>query len=359
MFVIMKIALVHDYLTQLGGGERVLAEFCEMFPEAPIFTLIYDDKRTDGVFKNKKIYTSFLQKIPGSKKYFRGFVWLMPLAVEQFDFFDFDIVISVSHSFGKGIITKPSTKHICYCLTPTRYLWHYPGLPFKLISQPILSYLRNWDYQAARRPDYFIACSENVRQRIKKYYNRESEVIYPPVDTGKFYISNEPKDYFLMVGRLVPYKRFDIAIEAFSKMPQERLMIIGDGPELRKLKIKNKKLKNKNIKFLGRVSDEELPKYYANCRALIFPQEEDLGIAPLEAMASGKPVIAYRTGGALETVKEMETGLFFNKQNSKSLIEELIKFKESKFNPEKIRKYAQNFDKEIFKQKIYAELTSK
>ncbi|MBI4117199.1 MAG: glycosyltransferase, partial [Parcubacteria group bacterium] len=229
----MKIALVHDYLTQLGGGERVLAEFCEMFPEAPIFTLIYDDKRTDGVFKNKKIYTSFLQKIPGSKKYFRGFVWLMPLAVEQFDFFDFDIVISVSHSFGKGIITKPSTKHICYCLTPTRYLWHYPGLPFKLISQPILSYLRNWDYQAARRPDYFIACSENVRQRIKKYYNRESEVIYPPVDTGKFYISNEPKDYFLMVGRLVPYKRFDIAIEAFSKMPQERLMIIGDGPELR------------------------------------------------------------------------------------------------------------------------------
>ena len=348
----MKIALVHDYLTQLGGGERVLSTLCEMFPEAPIFTLIYNEKATNGVFKNRKIYTSFLQKIPGAKKFFRGLIWLMPLAVEQLDLSDFDVVISVSHSFGKGIITKPTTKHICYCLTPTRYLWHEAGLPFKPISQFILTYLRTWDYQAAQRPDYFIASSENVRQRIKKYYNRDSEVIYPPVETGKFYISEEPKEYFLMVGRMVPYKRFDIAVEAFRRLPEERLLIIGDGPEHKKLKNRSLKFKVKNIKFLGRVSENELPKHYAGCKALIFPQEEDFGIVPLEAMASGRPVIAYRAGGALETIKEGETGVFFDEQTPESLVKTVRQFNEKKNNSEKIREQASAFNKEKFKKKI-------
>jgi len=340
-----------------------LAVLCEMFPEAPIFTLIYDEKRTNGVFKNKKIHTSFLQKIPGSKKYFRGLIWLMPLAIEQFDLSDFDLVISISHSFGKGIITKPTTKHICYCLTPTRYLWHDAGLPFKLISQFILTYLRIWDYQVAQRPDYFIADSENVRQRIKKYYNRESEVIYPPVEVranqesrimnydpnSKFQI---PNSYFLMVGRMVPYKRLDIVIRAFNELRimNYELWIIGDGPERKRLE---KLAKNSdNIKFLGRISDSELPKYYANCKALIFPQEEDFGIVPLEAMASGRPVIAYRAGGASETAIEEETGIFFNEQTPESLIEAVKSFDEKKFNPQKILKYSQKFDKEIFKKAV-------
>ncbi len=352
----MKIALVYEYLTQLGGGERVLQTLCEMFPEAPIYTLIYDEKTTNDAFKNRKIYTSFLQKIPGSKKFFRSFIWLMPLAVEQFDLSNFDLVISISHSYGKGIITKPGTRHVCYCLTPTRYLWSDPGLPFKSISRFILTYLRIWDYQAAQRVDYFIADSKNVQQRIKKYYGRESELIYPPVETGKFYISQNPKNYFLMVGRQVPYKRFDLAIKAFAKLPNEQLLIIGDWPFYSRLKIK--KFKAKNIKFLGRVSEKELTRYYADCKALIFPQEEDFGIVPVEAMAAGRPVISYRAGGALETVVEGETGAFFNEQTPESLTEAVKNFREQKFNPDIIRKWASKFDKEIFKKK-FTELIAK
>jgi glycosyltransferase involved in cell wall biosynthesis len=352
----MKIALVHDYLTQFGGGERVLTALCEMFPEAPIFTLIYDEKSTNNIFKDRKIYTSFLQKIPGSKKFFRGLIWLMPLAVEQFDFSGFDLVISVSHSFGKGIITKPGTKHICYCLTPTRYLWDNSYFPFKPFSGFLLTYLRGWDYQAAQRPNYFIACSENVRQRIKKYYGRDSEVIYPPVDLNFKQIPNPkfqiPNSYFLTVGRLVPYKRFDIAIEAFARLPNEKLLIIGNGPEYKKLKAKSYKLKAMNIQFLGQVSDSELSKYYTNCKALIFPQEEDFGIVPLEAMALARPVIAYRAGGALETVREGETGLFFDKQTPDSLFEAVKKFDCNEFNPDKILENTRRFDKDIFKDKI-------
>ncbi len=356
----MRVALVHDYLTQFGGGERVLSALCEMFPEAPIYTLIYDEKGTGGAFKNREIHTSFLQKIPGSKKYFRGLIWLMPLAIEQFDFAAFDAVISVSHSYGKGIITKPTTKHICYCLTPIRYLWPAPRLLasegrdarfLNTVSRPILNYLKKWDYRAAQRVDYFISNSENVRQRIKKYYNCESEIIYSPVETEKFYISSEPKDYFLMVGRMVPYKRFDIAIKAFNKLPQEELLIIGDWPFYSKLKAMTK-VKTKNIKFLGKISDSELPKYYASCQALIFPQEEDFGLVPLEAMASGRPVIAFRAGGALETVIENKTGLFFDEQKTEHLLRAIQSFRNLKYNPQEIRKHSQLFDKEIFKSKV-------
>jgi len=359
----MKIALVHEYLTQLGGGEKVLQAFCEMFPEAPIYTLIYDDKATRGVFKDKKIHTSFLQKIPGSKRFFRSLIPLMPLAVEQFNLSGFDLVISVSHSYGKGIITRPGTKHICYCLTPTRYLWFTPTLMHELWGHsaaitllkpflyPLLTYLRTWDYQAAQRPDCFIADSETVRQRIKKYYNRDSEVVYPPVDIGRFHISDRPKNYFLMTSRMVPYKRFDVAIEAFSKLPEEKLLVIGDWPVYSRLKTRNR-YKTGNIEFLGRVSDDELPRYYAECKAIIFPQEEDFGIVPVEAMAAGRPVIAFRAGGVLETVIEGETGLFFEEQTPESLAEAVKSFDETKFDPEKIRRHAEKFDKSVFKDQI-------
>ena len=363
----MGVALVHDYLTQLGGGEKVLSAFCEMFPEAPIYTLIYDEKATAGVFKSRKIHNSFLQKVPGSKKHFRYLIPLMPLAVEQFDLSDFELVISVSHSYGKGVITKPGTKHICYCLTPTRYLWHDAGLPFKPISSFLLTYLRAWDYQAAQRPDYFIADSENVRQRIKKYYNRESVVIYPPVETENYEsrIANQepkfinskfliPNSYFLTVGRLVPYKRFEVAIQAFSELriKNYELRIIGDGPERKKLEKLAKRLGANNVKFLGNVYEKELQKYYADCKALIFPQEEDFGIALVEVMASGRPVIAYRSGGALETVIEGETGYFFEEQTPESLAEAVKNFNEKKFNPERIRRHAEKFDKKVFKDKV-------
>ena len=359
----MKVALVHDYLNQYGGAERVLQALSEIFPEAPIYTLIYDKKRTGYVFSNKKIYTSFLQKIPFAKSYHRAFLLLMPLGIEQFDLSSYDLVISDSASYAKGIITLPSTVHICYCHTPIRYAWDdsyryikefgYPSF-FKKIIPFFLNYIRIWDVQASKRVDYFIANSKFVKRRIKKYYRRKAEVIYPPVETKKFFISNSNKDYFLMVGRFLPYKRFDLAISVFNKLKLP-LKIVGDGPEKSKLK----KLALPNIEFLGLVSDEKLAKLYSNCKALIFPQEEDFGIVALEAMASGRPVIAYKGGGVLETVKEKETGIFFEEQTEESLMEAIRNFKESDFNPELIRNHSLKFDKEIFKQKIKEFIESK
>lgn len=357
----MRIAIIYDYLTQFGGGERVLSCFCELFNQAPIFTLIYNKKATGYVFEDREIHTSFLQKIPGSKKYFRFLVPLMPMAIEQFNLSKFDLVFSISTSYAKGVITKPETVHISYCSTPPRYLWHFSQeslndfIPFKILklfSQAIFTYLRIWDFQSVSRVDKFIASSENVKKRIKKYYNRESEVIYPPVDSKKFYISNKPKNYFLMVGRMVPYKRFDLGIEVFLKLKSENLIVIGWGPEYKKLRSRVQKAGANNIKFLGQVSDRELSEYYANSKALIFPQDEDFGIVPLESMASGRPVIAFRSGGALESIVENETGIFFNQQNIDSLIEAIKGFKEKEFNPQKIRQHSLNFDKDNFKNKI-------
>lgn len=352
----MRIALVHDYLNQYGGAERVLEAFAEIFPYAPIYTLIYDEKRTGKAFAGKKIRTSFLQKIPFTKTYHRLFPILMPVAIEQFDLSRYEVVLSDSASFAKGVITKPETLHICYCLTPLRYAWDdshryieefgYPKFVKKIVPF-FINYIRLWDKEAALRVDKFIADSEFVVRRIKKYYNEEAEVIYPPIKTRIFYIEKNPKNYFLMVGRFLPYKRFDVAIEAFNRLKYP-LKIIGDGPERGRLK----KMAKENIEFVGLVSDKKLREYYANALAFIFPQEEDFGITPLEAMASGRPVLAYRGGGALETVEEGKTGLFFDEQAPESLIEAVKKFKPEDFNPQEIRKHALKFDKEVFKEKI-------
>jgi len=352
----MKVALVHDYLNQYGGAERVLEAFGQIFPKAPIYTLLYDKKRTGYAFEGREIHTSFMQKVPFVKSHHRPFLMLMPLAIEQFDLSGYDLVLSDSASYAKGVITSPRTLHICYCHTPIRYAWDdshkyieefgYSSLIKKVIPF-FMNYIRVWDEQAAQRVDKFIANSQFVSERIRKYYNRESEVIHPPVKADLFYIAPKPEEYFLMVGRFLPYKRFDLAIKAFNHLGWS-LKIIGDGPERKKLEA----LANNNIEFLGLVSDEKLRDSYAYCQAFIFPQEEDFGITAVEAMASGRPVIAYQSGGVLEIIQPGITGLFFKEQTTDCLIEVLKKFSLDNFDPQVIRKRALEFDQEKFKEKI-------
>ena len=334
----------------------MLEIFCELFPDAPIYTLLYDEAATGHVFGDREIHTSFLQRLPLIKKYHRLIPFLMPIAIEQFDLSHFDVVVSNSASFAKGVITKPQTHHISYCMTPTRYLWddshrylaeaNYPW-PFKKLIPLFLSYLRIWDIEASLRVDQFIAISKFVQKRIKKYYNREAEIIYPALDCSKYSISNTTKDYFLMVGRMVPYKKFDLAIRVFNATG-DKLKIVGDGPEFKRLT----KMAKPNIEFLGLISDSEMPELYSSCRALIFPQEEDFGLVPLEAMASGRPVVAYKAGGAMETVIAGENGVFFEEQTEIDLVQALGQFEYTAWDSQHIRAHALKFDKEIFKQKF-------
>lgn len=349
----MRVAIVHDYLNQYGGGERVLEALCGLFPRAPIYTLIYDEKATRGAFKGKEIHTSFLQRIPFTRKYHRIFPLLMPLAVEQFDLSYFDLVISNSASFAKGVITEPHTRHISYCMTPTRFLWAGSHKfiedtqyiqPVKKLIPLFNSYLRAWDQAAVGRVDRFIANSEHIKKRIKKYYRRDSQVIYPPVKTKKFTIQNAVGDYFLMVGRLVPYKRFDLVVKAFNKLGYP-LKIVGEGAEKKNLK----RMAGPNIRFTGGISDEEMVKHYSGAKAVIFPQVEDFGIVAVEAMSAGRPVIAYRAGGALETVEDGKTGVFFDEQTEEAVIDAVSRFKPKDFDPTHIRSRSLRFDEDVFK----------
>ncbi len=334
----------------------MLQVLSNIFPDAPIYTLMYDREATGRIFDGREIRTSFLEKLPFAKKRHYFFPMIMPLGVEQFDFSNFDLVISISASFAKGIITKPNTRHICLCLTPPRFLWddsqkfiedfNYPYLIKKIIP-PFLTYLRIWDQEASHRVDEFWAISNFVKERIKKYYNRESKIIYPPINVQKFKTNENIKDYYLMVGRLVSYKKFDLAIKVFNESGLS-LKIVGIGPEMTKLK----KIAKSNIEFLGLVSDEILADYYSGARALVFPQEEDFGIVPLEAMASGRPVIAYRAGGATETIVENKTGIFFDQQNEESLADAVNRFQKIKFSSQDCRRQAEMFDVDIFIKKL-------
>ena len=356
----MKIAIAHDFLNTFGGAERVALALSEVFPEAPIFTLFINQKRIGSLFKDKKIITSSLQKklelLNFRHKYFLS---SMSQAVEEFNFSDFDVVISSSSAWMKGILTKPDTLHICYCHTPTRFLWtesgaylkqHNLGFFRKIIVNRILSSLRIWDRLAADRVDYWLAISNVTRERIKKYYKKDAEVIYPPVDTSSFNISKTKKDFFLVVSRLSAYKMVDLAIDAFNKLGLN-LVIIGDGEERKKLE---KKARG-NIKFLGFMNDSEILKYYKECRAFIFPTfDEDFGLTPIEAMACGKTVIAAGRGGTKETIIEGVTGEFFNKEDPDYLVGTIKLFldKEKNYKPWEIRKQALKFDKKIFAEKI-------
>lgn len=352
----MKLALVHDYLIQDGGAEKVLTEFHHVFPEAPTYALLYDPEKVNPAYRSRVVRTSFLQKIPWALKKYQWLLPFMPMATETYDLAPFDVVLSSSSAFSKGVITKPDALHICYCHTPTRYLWsdavsyvqelRVPGI-IKALLPPLLSRLRMWDKQAAERVDVFIANSEAVRRRIKKYYHRDALVMYPPVDVAKFSISSEPKNYFLAGGRLVSYKRYDMIIEACNRL-QLPLKIFGSGPVSAELKA----MAGPTVKFLGRVSDEEKIKLYQNCIAFVNPQEEDFGITIIEAMSAGRPVIAYNRGGAIETVIEGVNGTFFDSQDWETLADTLLRFDQKKYHPELIRESVERFSAENFRQNI-------
>lgn len=357
----MKIALVHDYLTQQGGAENVFKIFTEIFPNAPIYTFFYDYKKFQDILAGKKIYHSFLQKIPLIAKHYRWTLPLMPRITESFDFSSYDIVLSNTSAFAKGIITGNNTKHICYCHTPTRYLWidseeYVKELKYnnfiKRAIPPLLKNLRQWDKKAAGRVDKYLTNSLEVQKRIKKYYNRDSQVIYPPVNVDDYYLSNNveldpAKGYYLIGGRLVAYKRYDMAVKSFSRMGI-KLKVFGDGPEEKKLK----KMARSNIEFLGRTSEKQKRELMSKCIAFIHPQIEDFGITPVETMAAGRPVIAYGVGGVKESVIDGVTGEFFSEQTWESLAETVIKFKPEKFDPQKIKAQAEKFGVERFKGEI-------
>jgi glycosyltransferase involved in cell wall biosynthesis len=353
-----KIALVHYWLTGMRGGEKVVQSICDVYPNIDIFTLVYDEKKIIDSIKKHKISTSFIQKLPFSKKKYQNYLPLMPIAIEQFNLSGYDIVISSESGIAKGVLTKPETCHICYCHTPMRYLWNMyfdylqnekPGLFKRNFIRMYFNYLRLWDVASSNRVDYFVCNSHNVRKRVLKYYNRDSSVIYPPVDVDDFNFTPKKQDYYLIVSQLVSYKRIDLAVNAFNELGRE-LIIIGEGPESKRLK----KIAGPNIKFIGWQQGDSLKEYYANARAFIFPGEEDFGITPVEAQASGTPVIGYGKGGLLETVINKETGLFFNKQEIRDLVEAVESFEAGsvKFDSYKIRENSLKFSRKNFEKAI-------
>ncbi len=349
----MKIALVHDHLNQWGGAENVFLAMTEIFPQADLFTLMFDAESVHPGFKYARVTSSFIARLPLAHKLFEWYLPIMPQAVEHLDLSEYDVVISSDSSFAKGVITAPQAIHICYCHTPARFLWNYaqgytdelrkPNVVKKLLPL-FLTRLRMWDYQAAQRVDFFIANSQVVKHRIKKYYNRDSYVLHPAIEPQNFAPSHVTKDYFLAMGRFRPYKRFDIAIEAFNKLAMP-LKIIGTGADEKRLRA----LAGPTIEFVGRVNDATRKKLLAECRAFLHPQEEDFGITVLEAMASGRPVIAYDGGGARETVIPQVTGVLFDKQDWETLATTIITFDETVFDQAKIRAHATTFSMEKFK----------
>ncbi len=351
-----KIAIVCDWLTNFAGAERIILALHELFPYAPIYTSIYNPAKCKG-FEKADIRTSFIQYLPFAKNHHQFYLNLMPYAFENFDLSEYDIVISSSHSCAKGVITKPETVHISYCHSPMRYAWDDCHKYIKEYRMPwpissfipyMMTKIRIWDRASSDRVDQFVANSEYVAKRIKKYYQRDSKVIYPFVDLDKFKIkAKEIKDgYFLALGRLIPYKKFDLLVDTFNEngLP---LKIIGTGKDFAKLK----KMAKENIEFLAYVSDKELQKYYSEANALLFPQVEDFGITPLEAMACGTPVIAYNKGGALETVTN-DSGVFFEMQTVDSLQNAINIFLKKDFCPHTVAHQASKFSKKIFEKKI-------
>lgn len=370
----MKIALVHDWLNTLGGAERVLTELHTIFPEAPVYTLFVNKNFAKKYLPDADIRTSWLQKIPLITKIYKYLFFLMPAAAENFNLSDFDLVISSSVIFSKGLVLKPKTKHICYCYSPTRFLWdnhaEYASKNKYLINLS-RHFLRLWDRSASDRVDVFIAISETVRARIKKYYRRDAQIIYPPIsfpteselrNRESSIFKQNPRDfakigtpYYLIVSRLYAHKNIEIAIDAFNKLGYD-LIIVGIGPMKKELK----KTAQKNIKFAGFQNDKSLINYYNNCRAFIMPQEEDFGLTPVEAMSFGKPVLALHRGGALEIVQEGISGEFFDDPIPEALADGIRRLNDnfSKYDAGIIKQQAQRFSSEKFKKEILKLITN-
>jgi glycosyltransferase involved in cell wall biosynthesis len=363
----VKIALVHDWLTGMRGGEAVLEAFCRLFPMADIFTLVHVPGKVSPEIEKHKITTSFLQRIPNAEKRYRHFLPLMPWAAESLDVRDYDLVLSSSHCAAKGVKPGPNAVHVCYCHTPMRYIWDQydayfardrAAWPVRAAMALVRRPLQRWDVASSGRVHRFIANSNHVAGRIRRFYGRSSTVIHPPVDVDRFTAASGDKGYYLMLTALVPYKRADLAVEAFNRLKLP-LRIVGSGPDMDRLK----RMAGPHITFVGWAPRESLAGEFAGCRALIFPGEEDFGIVPVEAMASGKPVIALGRGGALETVVGPDdgagrppTGVFFPEETADSLARAVESFESRRdaFIPGSIRKHALSFRRELFEESIEA-----
>jgi glycosyltransferase involved in cell wall biosynthesis len=357
----MRVAIVHYWLVAMRGGEKVLEALCECFHDADIYTHVYNPNAVSEVIRQHRVQQTFIASLPRARRYYQKYLPLMPYALEQLDLSGYDLVISSESGPAKGVLTNPETVHVCYCHTPMRYLWsNYHSYkagakPVTKMLMPSLTHaLRLWDVASAARVDHFIANSANVANRIQKYYRRDAEVIYPPVDTTSIRPDGKaPDDFYLHVGQLVQYKRVDVVIRAFNKLGR-RLVVIGDGPETQGLR----KLAGPTVEIIGWQNSETLARHYSRCRALIFAADEDFGIVPVEAMSAGRPVIAYRRGGALETVNPGVTGLFFDRQEPEALVGAVERFEEIEpnFDSRRISASAQAFSREVFKNRITASI---
>ena len=354
----MRIAIVHDDLTQRGGAERVVESMHQIWPDAPIFTSVYDSKGTFASFAQMDVRTSFMQNLPfaSNAKYNKLFLSLYPIAFETLDLRNYDVVISHGTRFAHGVLTSPETCHIHYCHTPARFAWRYHEYVeeggfnkiYKIFLPFIIHRLRQWDQSAAQRVDVFFSNSYNIARRVAKYYRKESDILYPPIETERFFIVEKPSsNYLLIVSRLLPYKRIDLAVEACNRL-NIPLKIVGTGPDMTRLK----GMAKSNVTLLGRVPDGNVEQLFAHCRGFIFPGEEDFGIAPLEAMAAGRPVIAYRAGGAMETVIEGQTGVFFNEATAQSLMDAIQRLDSLTFQPAELRAHAETFGTVAFQNRF-------
>lgn len=357
----MKVAIVHYWLTGMRGGERVLEALCKLFPSADIYTHVYNPDLISDVIKQHTIRTTFIQKLPWALHWYNSYLPLMPLALEQIDLRGYDLVISSESGPAKGVITEPQALHICYCHSPMRYLWDQyfrylegRGPLTRTIMRLTFHYLRVYDCASSHRVEKFIANSKYVASRIQQYWRREAEVIYPPVDINRFSLSNKNDGFYLWLGKVVRYKKPDLAVEAFNKNGKQ-LVVIGEGEQLGVVM----RMARKNITFLGAVDDTTVTRYLQCCKALVFPGVEDFGIVPVEAMACGKPVIAFGRGGACESMIEDQTGVFFHESTPESLSQAIERYErmERQFNPIEIRRQAERFSETAFMDRLWNTVT--
>lgn len=351
----MQIAVVHDYFTQMGGAERVAGELMRMLPGAQLHTTVALPELMPPGLAGKQIATSWMQHLPSMKQYYRLYFLLYPLAVRSLDLSRYDLVISSSSGYAKGVRTNRDAIHVCYCHTPMRWAWSFAsysaqenvGAAKRLLLPPMMHALRKWDRDASRHPDHFVANSKLVAARIQRAYGRTAEVIHPPIDVNRFGPVSEQEDYYLVLARLISYKRIDLAIEACTQLGR-RLLVIGDGPDRARLTAKA----GPTVEFLDRLSDAEVEYYAARCRALLFPGEEDFGMAPLELAAAGRPTIAYRAGGAAETIADGVTGIFFDRQEASDLARAIERFERQEWSTKLLRSHAEGFGVDVFQSRF-------